>query len=259
LVISFTSIKLRLFPLGLLSQTVGSVWREVYDSATGQAYYWNTFTGHIQWDVPPDYEYHQDNPDFRTEGWSMFPTAFSIVIVVFLFFLFLFIFVALPSSVATRVVCRANQGDGGFESESELEEESGDALPRPVKRAHPPPPPPLSAASADTSSSDGQSSDESALESRPRGTKRRASGHLGAAPALVQAKTQAQAQAQAQAKAQASEEGHDTDSSGSIDLYYCSEEDDAESAWGEIQVLEANGGSRGKLSKKGGASMVKQR
>jgi len=48
-------------------QTLGSVWREVFDVSSGQVYYWNTFTGHIQWDEPPDYEYHQNHPDFRVE------------------------------------------------------------------------------------------------------------------------------------------------------------------------------------------------
>jgi len=38
----------------------------VVDSRTEQVYYWNTFTGHIQWEKPPNYEYHQE-PDF-TKG-----------------------------------------------------------------------------------------------------------------------------------------------------------------------------------------------
>mmetsp|Transcript_29335 Transcript_29335/g.65678 ORF Transcript_29335/g.65678 Transcript_29335/m.65678 type:complete len:502 (-) Transcript_29335:115-1620(-) len=38
------------------SVKVGSVWRALVDKSTGAEYFWNTFTGHIQWEAPPDIE-----------------------------------------------------------------------------------------------------------------------------------------------------------------------------------------------------------
>lgn len=36
------------------------MWREVVDATSEQVYYWNTFTGHIQWEKPPDYRRHEE-------------------------------------------------------------------------------------------------------------------------------------------------------------------------------------------------------
>ena len=194
-------------------------WREVLDTTTERVYYWNTFNGASQWEMPPDFEYHHSKrlifkrpPRKEISG---------------------------SSSVSSPSLARTSESE-------EVASVSGDGSPKGTKRS-------LSSSSLDSakspsldepasssSSSPSTSTHDAIDESESTGAESPSKKRKDVTMAIDGSKEQ-QSGGESTTSIGSNTDDGDTDSSAwSVDSYYSAEDSDElknnNSAWEELQV-----------------------